>query len=111
MIAALILMASAVYGGERPQLAIRLESIIIPELTITTQPLNKALDSILAACAKTQSDGWVPGVILNLNGTPEPIVSLQAENISVLESIQRIGGINGLSVTVEENAIVIKPEK
>ena len=103
-------MASAVYGGNNTQLATRVESIIIPELTIQFQPLNKALDSILARCAETQPDGWMPGIILNLNGTPEPTVSLHAKNISVLEALRLVCEPQGLGITVAENAIEINPK-
>ena len=103
-------MASAVYGGDNTQLATRVDSIIIPELTIQSQPLNKALDSILARCAETQPDGWMPGIILNLNGNPEPTVSLDEKNISVLEALRRVSEPQGLGITIAENAVEITPK-
>ena len=111
LVVILIFITSVAYGGDSAQLTARLESTVIPELTITTQPLNNALNDILTACAKTQPDGWMPGVILNLNGIPEPIVSLHAENISVLQSLKRVSEPNGLDVTVEGNVVEIKPNK
>ena len=102
-------MASAVYGGDNTQLATRVESIVIPELTIQSQPLNKALDIILARCAETQPDGWMPGIILNLNGNPEPTVSLDEKNISVLEALRRVSEPQGLGITIAKNAVEITP--
>ena len=109
LIAILIFMASAVYGGDNTQLATRVESIVIPELTIQSQPLNKALDIILARCAETQPDGWMPGIILNLNGNPEPTVSLDEKNISVLEALRRVSEPQGLGITIAKNAVEITP--
>ena len=111
LIIAIALLGLSAYGGDLPQLATRLEAIVIPELTITDQPLNEALNTILAACGDAQTNKWFPGVILNLGDTPEPIVSLQAENISVLATLKRLGENSGLSVTVEEHAVVMKPRK
>ena len=108
----ILFLAINTYGDDSAQLTARLESIVIPELTIKNQPFNEALNSILAACAKTQTNQWTPGVILNLGDISRPTVSIHVKDISLLELLQRFGSTIDLDVTVEDKAVVIKqPEK
>ena len=109
IIAAFILfLAIHTYADDGGQLSARLQSIVIPEISIIDQPFNEAINIILAACAKTQTNQWTPGVILNLGKIPAHTVSIHAKDISLLELLQRFVSTIDLVVTVEENAVVIK---
>lgn len=109
IIAAFILfLAIHTYADDGGQLTARLQSIVIPEITIIDQPFNEAINIILAACAKTQTNQWTPGVILNLGKIPAYTVSIHAKDISLLELLQRFVSTIDLLVTVEKNAVVIK---
>ena len=104
----ILFLAIHTYADDGGQLTARLQSIVIPEITIIDQPFNEAINIILAACAKTQTNQWTPGVILNLGKIPAHTVSIHAKDISLLELLQRFVSTIDLVVTVEENAVVIK---
>ena len=104
----ILFLAIHTYADDGGQLTARLQSIVIPEITIIDQPFNEAINIILAACAKTQTNQWTPGVILILGKIPAHTVSIHAKDISLLELLQRFVSTIDLVVTVEENAVVIK---
>jgi hypothetical protein len=106
-----LLLIATVTHAEDTTLTVRLKAIMIPDLTITNQTIDTAVNIILEECAKTQTNAWCPGVILNLadpdSTGPQTRTTIQAQNISVFTAFHQLATRNHLNCTIEDNAIVL----
>lgn len=105
------LMAAVACAAGDNALEAQLRSTILPELSITNQPVEAAVQIILAECSRSQADGWCPGVILNLGGgksaVPVPDVTLSARDISVFSAFHQLAARCHLNCTLTNNSILL----
>jgi len=86
----------------------RLESIMIPSLSLSNTPIHEAVEIIIEECRVAHSNDWAPGILLHDFEEKGKTVTIRAQNISALQLFERMAEQNQLVLAIEDHFIELK---